>query len=112
LLARANRLRRADDYRNVVRRGKRVRTPHAVIYSLAAPEPDVARFGFIVSRAVGNAVTRNLVRRRLKAASRGMLGALPSGTDIVIRATPGADQVTWAALQEELSSGMNRMWKR
>jgi len=41
-----------------------------------------------------------------------MLGSLPSGTDIVIRATPGVDQVSWALLQDELMSGMNRMWKK
>jgi ribonuclease P protein component len=112
LLARANRLKRADDYRNVVRRGKRIRTPHAVVYFVDGSDERQARLGFIVSKAVGNAVTRNLVRRRLKALGRGMLGSLPSGTDIVIRATPGVDQVSWALLQDELMSGMNRMWKK
>lgn len=66
------------------------------------------RFGFIVSKAVGNAVHRNLVRRRLKAISREALGSHAVGADIVIRALPGSAEVAWATLHKEVLEGIER----
>ncbi|HEY2643059.1 MAG TPA: ribonuclease P protein component, partial [Galbitalea sp.] len=66
MLARANRVVRADDYRRLVRRGRRVGTPHALLYVAARASDEPTRVGFIVSKTVGNAVARNLVTRRLR----------------------------------------------
>jgi ribonuclease P protein component len=77
----------------------------------AGVEPPLAepsRFGFIVTKAVGGAVVRNLVRRRLRAVSRELLPTLPSGIDIVMRALPGSDQVPWATLHAEIAEGLGR----
>ena len=85
-----------------MRRGRRVATPWGVIHiaTSGAVEP---RFGFVVSKSVGSAVTRNLVKRRLRAASQELLPSVPPGTDVVIRALPGSDTVSWATLQSELA---------
>ncbi len=70
MLAKANRITSADDYRSVVRRGgAKVAGAHTVSYVRPRDTGVDARFGFIVSKKVGTAVRRNLVRRRLKAAS-------------------------------------------
>lgn len=61
-----------------------------------------SRFGFIVAKTVGIAVERNLVRRRLKSIGHESLGLLPAGTDVVIRALPGAAQVDWDTLRSEV----------
>ena len=45
-------------------------------YIRPVADPDVVRFGFIVGKTVGNAVRRNLVRRRLKAAAYELLPQL------------------------------------
>lgn len=103
MLAKPNRLVRADDYRRLVRRGRRVVTPHAVIYVLRANNTSPVRFGFIVPKTVGIAVSRNLVRRRLKSLSHAALPSLEPGTEIVIRALPGAAQANWATLRTEIS---------
>lgn len=104
MLARANRIVRADDYRNTVRRGRKSATAHCVVYvrTGSAPTPEV-RFGFIVAKTVGNAVVRNTVRRRLKAIAHEKLDVLPEGTDVVIRALPGSIEVPWSTLLEEIS---------
>jgi ribonuclease P protein component len=102
VLAKANRLVRADDYRRLVRRGRRVATPHTVIYVLHGNKPNPVRFGFIVPKTVGIAVSRNLVRRRLKSLSHAALPSLEPGTDIVIRALPGAAQADWDTLRAEI----------
>jgi len=108
VLARANRVVRADDFRTAVRKGKRVGSPHAVVYLHTRTLGDPTRFGFIVAKTVGNSVHRNLVRRRLRSVGHDLLTQYPFGTDIVIRALPGSDTVSWATLHEEISAGIDR----
>ncbi len=103
MLAKANRLVRADDYRRLVRRGRRVATRHALVYVSRGDSELPPRFGFIVPKTVGVAVDRNLVRRRLKALTFAAIPALPAGTEIVIRALPGAAQAGWDTLRSEIS---------
>ncbi|QNE48261.1 ribonuclease P protein component [Glaciihabitans sp. INWT7] len=103
MLAKANRLVRADDYRRLVRRGRRVSTRHAVVYIMRGSDSGAPRFGFIVPKNVGIAVNRNLVRRRLKALSFTALPQLAPGTEIVIRALPGSAQAGWDILRSEIS---------
>ena len=50
-----------------MRRGAKVAGAHTVSYLRSRESGTDARFGFIVSKKVGTAVRRNLVRRRLKA---------------------------------------------
>jgi ribonuclease P protein component len=97
------------DYRTIVRRGRRTTTGTAVVSALAGPQESPTRFGFIVSKKVGNAVTRNLVRRRLKAVSADVLRTVPTGTSIVIRVLPGMEQTPWDTLQEEIASAVTRV---
>jgi ribonuclease P protein component len=49
-----------------------------------------ARVGFIVSKAVGSAVVRHRVTRRLRHLMRDRITALPGGTLVVVRALPPA----------------------
>ncbi len=106
MLARANRLVSADDYRNTVRRGRRSASGHTVVYVVHKAEASGSRFGFIVSKAVGNAVTRNLIRRRLKSVCRELVPAASPTADVVIRALPGVDQADWVDLRQELTDVM------
>ena len=108
MLPKANRVARADDFRMAVRRGRRVATPHALVYMVAKSSSDPTRFGFIVSKAVGNSVTRNLVTRRLRAIGREALNTHALGEDIVIRALPGSPAVAWASLHDEILDGLER----
>jgi ribonuclease P protein component len=114
VLARANRIVRGEDYRSVVRRGRRSATAHVVVSvvrrSTGDPVVDAAptRFGFIVAKTVGNAVTRNTVRRRFKAIAHGLLPGLPVGYDVVVRALPAAAQAGWPTLLEDVSRSCAR----
>jgi ribonuclease P protein component len=106
VLAKANRITAGDDYKAVVRRGFRVSGPHTVTYLRRSPAAAPARFGFIVAKNVGGAVSRNLVRRRMKAAAFQLLPQLDPGTDVVVRALPGADSVQWQVLRAELADAL------
>lgn len=102
MLAKANRITSADDYRVIVRRGAKVVGAHTVSYLRSRESGSEARFGFIVSKKVGGAVRRNLIRRRLKAACHEALGEGASGVDVVVRALPSAAVAEWPALRADV----------
>src|SRR3954447_26743248 len=92
VLSSSNRLTSPQHFREVVRRGRR-RGGHLMVVHLwaatsALTELSEPRVGFVVSRAVGPAVTRNLVKRRLRHLSRERLALLPPGSMLVVRALP------------------------
>lgn len=103
MLARGNRITRGAEYKAVVRGGARCAGAHSVTYVVATSEDRPARFGFIVSKQVGNAVTRNTVRRRLKAVCAEAMSELRPGADVVIRALPTAASVDFAALRSDVT---------
>ena len=102
MLAKANRITSADDYRVIVRRGAKVAGAHTVSYLRSRESGSDARFGFIVSKKVGGAVRRNLVRRRLKAAGYEAVGDGVGGVDVVVRALPSSSDAEWPALRAEV----------
>lgn len=109
MLAKANRITRGVEYRATVRRGARFGGTNTIVYVRPNPDSDVVRFGFIVSKAVGVAVRRNLVRRRLKAAAYDLLPRFGAGgLDVVIRALPASAHASWASLHEEVSRAADR----
>lgn len=65
-----------------------------------------SRAGFVVSKAVGNAVIRNRVRRRLRALVRERLTDLPAGSTLVVRALPAAAQASYPRLAADLDAAI------
>ena len=65
-----------------------------------------ARAGFVVSKAVGNAVVRNEVRRRLRHLVRDRLTSLPAGTMLVVRALPAAAGAPSSVLAADLDAAL------
>lgn len=109
MLARANRLVRAADFREVVRRGRRSASPIAVYYGLRRDAEVPLRFGVIVSRAVGGAVDRNRLRRRYRALGREYVDGGGRGMDVVVRALPGAAELSFQALSADFRRGLDRL---
>lgn len=72
-----------------------------------ANEP--AMVGFVVSKAVGNAVTRNSVKRRLRAAMAHRIDHLPTGSTTVLRALPAAATVDYAVLERDVDRCLDRL---
>jgi ribonuclease P protein component len=108
VLAKANRITSADDYRVIVRRGAKVAGAHTVSYLRSRESGADARFGFIVSKKVGTAVRRNLVRRRLKAACHEAVANGVHGVDVVVRALPSAADAAWPELRAEVLGALAR----
>jgi ribonuclease P protein component len=53
-------------------------------------------------------VVRNTVRRRLRAICFHTLDRVAAGTDVVIRALPGSDQLSFDKLSSEIQDGLER----
>ncbi|MBT8224774.1 MAG: ribonuclease P protein component [Dactylosporangium sp.] len=68
------------------------------------PSCSPVRVGFVVPKAVGTAVDRNLARRRLRHLLRERLSAFPAGTALVLRVLPGAAECSAAQLRSDLDS--------
>lgn len=64
------------------------------------------RAGFVVSKAVGGAVTRNKVRRRLRHLVAERLDRLPPGTILVVRALPAAAAAPYGRLGVDLDEAI------
>ncbi len=112
MLDRRNRLVSGDDYRLVSRRGRKVSSPGGVIAVLGHSDDPTVRFGFIVSRAVGSAVTRNLVKRRLREAAKALLAEGVMGCDVVVRAHPGADSLAVGQWHHEMGRAIAQESRR
>lgn len=115
MLAARNRLIVAEDFREVLRRGRRAAGPLLVVHLLtrtSATEGDPSRVGLVVSRAVGPAVTRNLVKRRLRHLARERLAALPGSSMLVLRALPAAAGASYAELGAELDRCLAKATKQ
>lgn len=136
MLPRGNRLRRPADFDRAVRQGRRAASKTLVVHVLgpgtipASGSPretlvsgsvktvrgaggDVGgmtlpRVGFVVTKAVGNSVQRNRVKRRLRHASHARLSQL-FGLSVVIRANPAAGSATSAQLVADLDRCLSRV---
>ena len=84
-----------------------------VVHLLAdAEEAGPPQVGFVVSKAVGNAVRRNLVKRRLRSAAGKHLESLPTGARAVVRALPASAESTYARLERDVAGGFTRAVER
>jgi ribonuclease P protein component len=66
------------------------------------------RFGLATSRALGSAVVRNRVRRRLREVLRSMAPQLRSGWDVLVIARPGLVAADHRTLLETLGRLLRR----
>jgi ribonuclease P protein component len=109
-----SRMRRSAEFQLTVRRGSRAGRGLLTGHLLAGgrDEAQAPLVGFVVSKAVGNAVVRNKVRRRLRSVLRGYLPTLPGGSLLVVRAHPQAATARQADLAAELDLVMGTLMRR
>lgn len=111
MLPRPRRVTRPADFRRVLRGGRRAGrrrlVVHVVVGTPGAARP--SRAGLVVGRAVGPAVVRHRVSRRLRHLLADRLDAWPAGTDVVVRAQPPAASSSSAELGSDLDAALTRL---
>jgi ribonuclease P protein component len=113
VLSPLHRLTSPKDFRRTIRSGTRAGSPLVVVHYLASDcsgtvSVEPARVGFVVSRAIGNAVVRNRVKRRLRHACRARVDTLGPGSMTVVRAMPAASAVSFGELDKALGRCLAR----
>jgi ribonuclease P protein component len=83
--------------------------PGLVLQALPREDTGPARLGITVTKKIGNAVTRNRTRRRLKEAARLVLNThILNGVDIVLIGRSGTATRPFTALQDDLRKALSR----
>jgi ribonuclease P protein component len=112
VLAADQRLRDSNAFRRTVRFGRRAGGAALVVH-LLVEDGGVSqlgpRVGLVVSKAVGNSVVRNRVKRRLRHVVRDYLSDLPGSASLVIRALPAAARLSSSELGVDLARCLDRV---
>jgi ribonuclease P protein component len=95
------RLVRRGDFDAVYRAGKRRSSSHFTVFFRANELPQ-SRFGFSIKKALGGAVVRNRIRRRLREMVRCHRLEIPSGWDIVIHPKSAVAKAPFPTLTADL----------
>ncbi|WP_418061176.1 ribonuclease P protein component [Pimelobacter simplex] len=120
MLAAGHRLTDPDLFRAAGRRGRRAGSRTLVAHLLLLEEQQVSgmsgdtqdpavQVGFVASKAVGGAVVRNRVKRRLRHAMRERVVALPPRSVLVVRAQPPAAEASYPELLADLDRCLDRV---
>ncbi len=116
MLPRENRLRTPVDFRTAFRAGVKGTSGHALVHVAHTRESHAPRVGFVVSKAVGNAVVRNRVKRRARAWAAEQVKDLRTGDLLVVRALPASADADFptltASLDRALRTARRRLRKR
>ena len=103
MLAKKFRIVDAAGFRRVMRNGRKITTPHLVMYVAPAAE-SAPRVGFVVSGKYGNAIARNVARRRLRSIVSGLIRSGRLSSDLVIRVRAESGAPDWKQLEAEVHS--------
>lgn len=113
MITAAHRIRSGVDFKRVFKAGVRVRSDHLMAHSLIdSDDSHAVRVGFIVSKAVGNAVRRNRVKRRLREIMRVRIDAMDPGCLFVVRALPRAAEAEFSELESEVTLLLDKAQKK
>jgi len=95
-------LTRTRDFARVKKEGK-TRHHKFVVLVFIPNNMEYSRAAFVASKAVGNAVTRNLIKRRMKACVADSWSNVKSGWDLVFYARTAGTIASYNNLREAIS---------
>ncbi len=100
-LPRACRITKTDDYRQVYRNGRKVPSQSFLLFIRISPT-GISRIGISSGKKVGNAVVRNLVKRRMREVLRRCRPRFAFPADVVLVAHPRAADLSFPNLEKEI----------
>jgi ribonuclease P protein component len=111
-----HKLLRHAEYDRVYKKGRRHFSPLMTFFYLESASADHPRVGITVGRALGGAVVRNRIKRRMREAVRAHLPSLCTSpapaVDIVINPKKVAQTAEFPALLQEVERGFAQVRKQ
>jgi ribonuclease P protein component len=102
------RIKKNEDFQTVFKHGKSIANRQFVIYMLQKPEEREFRIGLSVSKKIGNAVTRNRVKRLIRQVFLEEKHRIVSGSEFIIIARKPAADMNY----HEVKSSLNHLFRK
>jgi ribonuclease P protein component len=112
IFPRSGRLLRHADFERVYKSGKRHFATHMTVFYLAQQEAQGFRVGFTVSKALGGAVVRNRMRRRLREAVRLVREGAGPAVDVVINPKKSLLTADFTEIQREVKKAFEMVKRK
>ena len=95
------RVKREKDFKAIVKDGTSFANRKFVVYQLENQQNHF-RVGLSVSKKLGNAVTRNQIKRRIRHILQSVKGSLVEHVDFVVIARKGVETLEYAEMEKNL----------
>ena len=82
-----------------------------VVLHVAQSSSEHTKVAFAVGKNVGNSVARHKVTRQLRHAITPLIDSFPTGSHVVVRALPDANQASFAQISENLKFVISKLAK-
>lgn len=103
MLEEKNRLKKRKEFAYLYNNGNAKHTANLTVVYLPTKHRAL-KVGFSLSKKVGKAHTRNLVKRRLRAIVRELVPTMPDNYNVVIIGKAGVENLTFSQLQMETAT--------
>ncbi|MDO4909133.1 MAG: ribonuclease P protein component [Corynebacterium sp.] len=115
MLPRQHKLSGTEAFTSTTRNGKKARTS-SMLVSAYIPKAEASivtwggpRFGFVISKKVGNSVVRHGLARKFRHICRKHVDILPKECSVVIRALPRAAEASSQDLEADFLQALNKL---
>ena len=102
MLDKNNRLRKRKEFAYLYNNGTAKHTSHLTLVYIPTKFRAI-KIGFSVTKKIGKAHIRNLVKRRLRAITREIVSTLKDNFNVVIIAKVGIDSVSFAEMKSQVN---------
>lgn len=101
------RIRESQQYNNIYQNGRKFLGKCLIVF-IVENELGINRFGIVTSKKIGNAVTRNKAKRRLRSLINENRLKLKQGYDIVLVSRPLISKVKYNQIEKDFSIVMRK----
>ena len=101
MLKSINRLRKRKEFAYLYNNGTAKHTAHLTLVFLPTKHRPL-KIGFSISKKIGKANLRNLIKRRLRAIVRDIVPTMPDNYNVVFIAKAGIDNITFDEMKKEV----------
>ncbi|AKO94903.1 ribonuclease P protein component [Priestia filamentosa] len=102
------RVKRNEDFQKIFKRGKSMANRQFVVYTLDKRDQQNFRVGLSVGKKLGNAVTRNRIKRLIREALQEVKDQLPQDKDYIIIARFPTAEMSHSEIQKSLFHVLKR----